>query len=193
MFRSSETSSSSPARCISREVSRTISLSYISSPLFPPVSSSSAAGGLIAAAIASVCYATVILTVFFGVLPDYPHRWPSQPRPWRCSTTVSSSTCFGFFTVASLTSYLSERLRKTGRELEEASDHLADLQAFNQTVIDSIASGLMTTDLRGEDQLPQQIGGQYPGCQQRGCGGAKVFTRSWEKTMTISSTSKRCW
>jgi two-component system sensor histidine kinase PilS (NtrC family) len=40
-------------------------------------------------------------------------------------------------------------LRKTGRELEQASDHLADLQAFNQTVIDSIASGLMTTDLEG--------------------------------------------
>jgi two-component system sensor histidine kinase PilS (NtrC family) len=56
---------------------------------------------------------------------------------------------FGFFTVASLTSYLSESLRKTGQELEEASDLLADLQAFNQTVIDSIASGLMTTDLDG--------------------------------------------
>ncbi len=107
------------------------------------------AGGLIAAAIASVCYATVILTVFFGVLPDY----PPMAVPTQAVEVYYYSiffNVFGFFTVASLTSYLSEGLRKTGRELEETSDHLADLQAFNQTVIDSIASGLMTTDLQGK-------------------------------------------
>ena len=63
---------------------------------------------------------------------------------------------FGFYAVALLTSYLSENLRLTGRKLEEASDFLADLQVFNQTVIDSITSGLMTTDLDGKHQLLQQ-------------------------------------
>jgi two-component system sensor histidine kinase PilS (NtrC family) len=106
-------------------------------------------GGLIAAATASVCYATVLLAVFFGVFP----RFPPMSVPTQAVEVYYYSiffNVFGFFTVASLTSYLSEGLRKTGRELEEASDHLADLQAFNQTVIDSIASGLMTTDLEGK-------------------------------------------
>jgi two-component system sensor histidine kinase PilS (NtrC family) len=107
------------------------------------------AGGLIAAATASVCYAVVILTVLFGVFPIYPPAAvPSQAVEVYYYSIFFN--VFGFFTVASLTSYLSEGLRKTGRELEEASDHLADLQAFNQTVIDSIASGLMTTDLEGK-------------------------------------------
>ncbi len=56
---------------------------------------------------------------------------------------------FAFYTVALLTSYLSESLRLAGRKLEEASDSLADLEAFNQTIIDSITSGLMTTDVEG--------------------------------------------
>jgi two-component system sensor histidine kinase PilS (NtrC family) len=56
---------------------------------------------------------------------------------------------FAFYTVAFLTSYLSESLRLTGRKLEEASDSLADLEVFNQTIIDSITSGLMTTDVEG--------------------------------------------
>ncbi len=107
------------------------------------------AGGLIAAATASVFYATVILTVSFGILPSYPpNSIPSQAVEVYYYSIFFN--VFGFFTVASLTSYLSEGLRKTGRELVEASDHLADLQAFNQTVIDSIASGLMTTDLEGK-------------------------------------------
>src|SRR4029077_19483471 len=56
---------------------------------------------------------------------------------------------FGFMAVAGLSSYLAEGLRRTGAQLEEASTQLADLQAFNQHVIDSLRSGLATTDTRG--------------------------------------------
>ncbi len=70
---------------------------------------------------------------------------------------------FAFYTVALLTSYLSESLRLTGRKLEEASDSLADLEAFNQTIIDSITSGLMTTDLEGRHQLLQRGRVEHPG------------------------------
>jgi two-component system sensor histidine kinase PilS (NtrC family) len=56
---------------------------------------------------------------------------------------------FGFMAVAVLSGYLAEGLRRTGAQLEEASSQLADLQAFNQHVIDSLTSGLATSDRRG--------------------------------------------
>jgi hypothetical protein len=53
---------------------------------------------------------------------------------------------FGFLAVAGLSGYLAEGLRLTGEQLEETSTQLADLQAFNQHVIDSLTSGLTTCD-----------------------------------------------
>jgi two-component system sensor histidine kinase PilS (NtrC family) len=108
-------------------------------------------GGLAAATVASIFYAGLIELLYLRALSSYP--WLETSAPLAVPTQVVYYTIFlnvfGFFMVAILTSYLSERLRKTGRELEEASDHLADLQAFNQTVIDSITAGLMTADLDG--------------------------------------------
>lgn len=56
---------------------------------------------------------------------------------------------FGFVAVAGLSGYLAEGLRRTGAQLEKASTQLADLQAFNQHVIDSLRSGLATCDMEG--------------------------------------------
>ena len=55
---------------------------------------------------------------------------------------------FGFFAVAVLSGSLAEGLRSAGARLEQASTEIADLQAFNQHVIDSLPSGLATTDPR---------------------------------------------
>jgi two-component system sensor histidine kinase PilS (NtrC family) len=53
---------------------------------------------------------------------------------------------FGFFAVAWLSGSLAEVVRATRIRLEEASTEIADLQALNQHVIDSLPSGLLTTD-----------------------------------------------
>ena len=53
---------------------------------------------------------------------------------------------FGFFAVALLSGSLAESVRSAGARLEQASSTIADLQAFNQHVIDSLPSGLATTD-----------------------------------------------
>ncbi len=53
---------------------------------------------------------------------------------------------FGFFAVALLSGSLAERLRKADVRLERASEEIADLQAFNQYVIDNLVSGLATSD-----------------------------------------------
>jgi two-component system sensor histidine kinase PilS (NtrC family) len=108
-------------------------------------------GGLIAATVASVLYGTLVQALYLGAIRPYPAA--AQPTAVVLPSQVVAYTIFlnvfAFYTVALLTSYLSESLRLAGRKLEEASDSLADLEAFNQTIIDSITSGLMTTDVEG--------------------------------------------
>ena len=56
---------------------------------------------------------------------------------------------FGFIGVAGLSGHLAERVRRADVSLEEASTQIAGLQAFNQHVIESLTSGLATTDQQG--------------------------------------------
>jgi two-component system sensor histidine kinase PilS (NtrC family) len=52
-------------------------------------------------------------------------------------------------TVALLGSYLAESLQHAGARLREATLEVADLRGLNQVIVDSIQSGLMTTDADG--------------------------------------------
>jgi two-component system sensor histidine kinase PilS (NtrC family) len=52
----------------------------------------------------------------------------------------------GFFAVAILAGSLAEGLRSAGERLEDVSHEIADLRAFNEYVIDSLLSGLVTAD-----------------------------------------------
>ncbi|MBI4640072.1 MAG: PAS domain S-box protein, partial [Candidatus Tectomicrobia bacterium] len=55
-----------------------------------------------------------------------------------------------FFLVAFLSGYLSEKLKKTGEELKEKSGNLIELQAFHENIVQSLTSGLLTTDFGGK-------------------------------------------
>jgi two-component system sensor histidine kinase PilS (NtrC family) len=65
---------------------------------------------------------------------------------------------FGFYAMAFLTSYLAHNITRAERELEEKSEHLADLQVAHRDVIQSIGSGLITTDLDGMITSVNQAG-----------------------------------
>jgi two-component system sensor histidine kinase PilS (NtrC family) len=67
------------------------------------------------------------------------------PAPDVALYTVGLSV-FGYYAVALLSGSLAERLRKADVRLERASEEIADLQAFNQHVIDNLVSGLVTAD-----------------------------------------------
>ncbi|MBP7586535.1 MAG: PAS domain S-box protein [Thermoanaerobaculia bacterium] len=54
---------------------------------------------------------------------------------------------FGFYAVALLTSYLGESASRAEEELAEKSGSLANLEIFHRDVIQSISSGLISTDL----------------------------------------------
>src|SRR5438128_12073677 len=73
------------------------------------------------------------------------------------------SNLFGFLTVAYLSSLLAQTLRRKGVELEEKSEELQDLQAFNEDIIHSMRGGLITTDLAGRILLLNRTGEEITG------------------------------
>jgi len=107
-------------------------------------------GGLLAATFSAVLYVGLIVVQYLaasGFVTD--PRLTSLPiaLPARSvAQYIVALNVFGFYAVALLSGSLAERLRSTGARLEQASSEIADLQALNQHVIDSLPSGLATTD-----------------------------------------------
>lgn len=107
-------------------------------------------GGLIVASAAVISYGLLADLMYYGVLPApldsvfAPNQW----TPARLYLNLFINTS-GFYAAALLTSYVSEQLRKTFEELNANRQNLLELQTFNQNVIESIPSGLVTTDLEG--------------------------------------------
>ena len=98
-------------------------------------------GGLVVGVLSSIVYAGLVMSQYETAAEVLP--------PWRVAMFTVGLHVFGFLAVAGLSGYLAEGLRRTGVQLEEASSQLADLQAFNQHVIDSLTSGLATSDTQG--------------------------------------------
>ena len=107
-------------------------------------------GGLLVATLSTVLYGGLVLAQYLaaeGLRTD----------PWLISASVVlppgsvarytvALNVFGFFAVALLSGSLANSLRSAGAQLQLASSEIADLQALNQHVIDSLPSGLATTD-----------------------------------------------
>jgi two-component system sensor histidine kinase PilS (NtrC family) len=102
--------------------------------------------GVIVASGALLLYAGMILALYFGWLrPVSPGEVVTG---WRLGYNLAVHG-FGFYAVALLTYYLAHNVTRAERALEEKSEHLADLQVVHRDVIQSISSGLLTTDLEG--------------------------------------------
>jgi two-component system sensor histidine kinase PilS (NtrC family) len=105
-------------------------------------------GGLFVATLSALIYVSVVAAQYLtasGVLHDpwlAPFALPTRPA----AQYIVSLNVFGFFAVAVLSGSLAEGVRSAGARLEQASSEIATLQAFNQHVIDSLPSGLLTTD-----------------------------------------------
>jgi two-component system sensor histidine kinase PilS (NtrC family) len=108
-------------------------------------------GGLLVATLSTVLYVGLVAGQYAPGRVLLQSEWGLQtivlPPPIVAGYTVTLNV-FGFFAVALLSGRLAEELRSTGARLELASTEIADLQAFNQHVIDSLPSGLVTTDPR---------------------------------------------
>ena len=126
--------------------------SYFASLYALPIIAASAIqswrGGMTVAVLSSLMYAGITGTQYSdgGALP----LAVAMPLPpLRVALFTVGLNVFGFFAVAALTGYLAEGLRRADARLEQASSQIADLQAFSRHVIDSLSSGLATTDMSG--------------------------------------------
>ena len=108
-------------------------------------------GGLRTGVFASVLYTGVVLAQYAhfsdGLLPFNVDARPLPPA--RVALYTLGFNVFGFVAVAALSGYLAESLRRADQRLEQASHQIADLQAFSRHIIDSLTSGLATTDVNG--------------------------------------------
>jgi two-component system sensor histidine kinase PilS (NtrC family) len=104
-------------------------------------------GALQVAALSACGYVSIVASQYVSVqdFPQWIARDPSLPAV-RFAQYVLVTNVSGFFGVALLAGSLADRLQSTGAQLVDASAAIDDLRQFNAHVIDSLVSGLVTTD-----------------------------------------------
>ncbi|MGH9314586.1 MAG: two-component system sensor histidine kinase NtrB [Vicinamibacterales bacterium] len=124
--------------------------SYFSSLYALPVIAASITlywrGGLLIAFLSGLLYGGIVVAQYAS--PLGPSAAAALP-PVRLAFFTVGLNLFGLFAVAMLSGYLAEGQRRADARLQRASSRIADLQAFNQLIIDSLPSGLATVDADG--------------------------------------------
>ncbi|PYR68635.1 MAG: hypothetical protein DMF88_08615 [Acidobacteria bacterium] len=131
--------------------------SYFSSLYLLPIMAASTVrfrrGALQVATLSAILYLALVISQYIEPTAFFPRSWQtlaaSQLPSQRFAQYTVAINLFGFFAVAVLSGSLAENLRSAGARLERASTQIADLRAFNQYVIDSMLSGLVTADMEG--------------------------------------------
>ncbi|MGH9751051.1 MAG: two-component system sensor histidine kinase NtrB [Candidatus Polarisedimenticolia bacterium] len=107
-------------------------------------------GGYAVAACSWVMYAAMVGLIDRGIIPAWPegiYEPDGLPAVRLLYSLVAHLV--SFVGVAYLAAYLTETLRRTGRELDARRDDLAQLRDYHDNIIDSMNSGLLTTDWEG--------------------------------------------
>ncbi len=104
--------------------------------------------GLIVATAAYILYGGLMTGLAHGRIPTLHKTLSEEEIAWRLPYNLAVHL-FGFYAVALLTSLLAENARRAEVELEEKRGSLADLEVLHHDIVQSISSGLATTDLTG--------------------------------------------
>ena len=130
-------------------------------------------GGL---ALAGVCWSLYAALAAFGLgwsplAPSIPGSLTGEPGRL---VYVLVAHLVGMFACALLSSYLAERMQAQGREIAEHSGTVARLKALNENIIESINSGLITTDLEGRISFINRGGTEILRAPSEAVGGRSV-------------------
>ena len=101
------------------------------------------------AALAFILYGTVLELNYYGLVPSYCTTHPGL----KALQAIIFVNLFAFLAVAYLAGLLTTKLRQVKVQLKDTSGALESLQAFNENIIQSISSGLVTTGLDGHITL----------------------------------------
>ncbi|MGB7307475.1 MAG: PAS domain-containing protein, partial [Candidatus Acidiferrales bacterium] len=116
-------------------------------------------GAFMVAGFAFILLGCAVEMMFYGLIPRFTPVIPAA----RTLETWLASNLFAFFAVAYLGSLLTQTIHKKGAELEQKSEALKNLQAFNQDIIESMRGGLLTTDIDGRILLINRAGVEITG------------------------------
>jgi two-component system sensor histidine kinase PilS (NtrC family) len=126
--------------------------------------------GFILATVSSILYGTLVNLQLYGFLPvksggimeagDYLYK-------------IFIYTIF-FYLAAYLSGNLSSRLAKTVQKLEEKDLDIRDLEFFNKEVVESLPSGLLTTDLSGNVLIFNRAAEKITGAKKDAVIGRKI-------------------
>jgi len=105
-------------------------------------------GGLVVATSAYILYGALLTSIDRGLLERAGPALLEQDDFWRLPYNLVVHL-FGFYAVALLTSFLAERYRETAAELVLQRDSLANFEAFHRDVVQSLSTGILTTDTQG--------------------------------------------
>jgi len=101
--------------------------------------------GYVIASLSSIFYGILLDLQFYKMLPiEYEGIMEERQFLFNIFTHIIS-----LYITAYLAGYLSYSLEKTVQKLEERNSSLKDLEFFNTKVIESLPSGLFTTDIKG--------------------------------------------
>ena len=126
--------------------------SYFSSlytlPIIAATTVESRRGGIMVGVLSCALYAGLVIAQFSGA-PGFELPPGQVLPPAKLALVTVGLNLFGFAAVAGLTAFLAQGLRQADIELQRASNRIEDLQAFSRHIIDSLTSGLATTDIEG--------------------------------------------
>ncbi len=106
-------------------------------------------GGLILASAASIAYGLMVDLQYYGVIPSFPRfGGPEFVSLGRIYYNLVANV-IGFYLVAVLASFISERLRSTREVLSSTQARYSDLKALNEAIVSSVSSAVLTGDLHG--------------------------------------------
>jgi len=103
-------------------------------------------GGYFSASLASILYGSMLDMQYYNVL-GFTRSQNFTPFQVLYLLFVN---ILSFYLVALLSSYLSERLRKTRQELQEKSMDFDDLRVIQDHILRSVGSGIVTMNMAGE-------------------------------------------
>lgn len=118
-------------------------------PIVAASSVQSRRGGLQIAGLSTILLVGVVLAQYlhgYGYLELRRISIGTDLPPIQIAQYTVALNAFGLFGVALLSGSLAERVRLGEAQLEQATEEIADLQAFNQYVLDNLVSGLATAD-----------------------------------------------
>ncbi|HEV8630925.1 MAG TPA: ATP-binding protein [Thermoanaerobaculia bacterium] len=150
--------------------------------------------GMLVANIAYLLYASTLLGLHYGWFPAAVDI--EQISVFRLLYNLAIHL-LGFYGVAFFTSYLARNATLAERELEEKRENLADLRVVYHDVVQSISSGLVTTDREGIVTSVNRVGEQLLQREAAALVGrhiaeAQLFpAASWEQLVTQSRRGDR--